>query len=134
MIYADSGIIIRLIEGVDKVRAPIMECLRQIDDPDRIIVTSRLTTLECRCRPMRDGQDELLGVYDRFFSSREVILRELDAAVVEKATVLRASSGLRTPDAIHAATAILSGASAFWTTDKRFSKCAELAVQLFQAA
>ena len=60
-------------------------------------------------------------------------IREIDAAVVEKATELRAGFGLKTPDAIHAATAMLAGTRSFWTTDADFSKCPGLAVEVFKA-
>ena len=59
----------------------------------------------------------MLSLYEIFFSGDEVDIREVDAAVVEKATELRAIVGLKTPDAIHAATAILAGVQSFWTTD-----------------
>lgn len=67
------------------------------------------------------------------FASEEVILKEIDAAVIEKATELRAAVGLKTPDAIHAATAILGGVAAFWTSDTRLSKCPGLTVEVFKA-
>jgi len=133
MIYADTGIIMRLIEGTDRVRIPIESRLHKIDDEDCTIVTSRLSRLECRCRPLRDKQNDLLDLYESFFASREVALKEIDAAVVEKATIVRATQGLKTPDAIHAATAILSAASMFWTTDRGFCRCSELTVEVFDA-
>ncbi len=57
----------------------------------------------------------------------------IDAAVVEKATELRAHFGLKTPDAIHAATAMLAGVDLFWTTDTDFAKCQGLKVEVFKA-
>lgn len=82
---------------------------------------------------MRDNQDHLLSQYEIFFYGQEVDIREIDSAVVENATELRANNGLQTPDAIHAATAILAGVKSFWTTDADFSKCPGLAVELFRA-
>ena len=134
MIYADSGIIMRWIEGMEDVRSPIESRWQQLAPADRVFVTSRLSRLECRCKPLREHQEELLRLYDTFFAGKELIVREIDDAVVERATELRARVGLKTPDAIHAATAILAGVAAFWTTDARFSKCSELAVEVFRAA
>jgi predicted nucleic acid-binding protein len=92
-----------------------------------------MACLECRCKPLRDHQADLLHLYEIFFASKEVDLREVDAAVVEKATELRATLGLKTPDAIHIATAMLAGAAAFWTTDARLTKCPGLTIEVFRA-
>ena len=133
MIYADSGIIMRWVEGTSQARDPIRLCWQQLPPTDRAFATSRLSRLECRCKPLHDNQEHLLRQYEIFFSGREVDVREIDAAVVEKATDLRAKVGLKTPDAIHAATAILAGVKSFWTTDFDFFKCPDLNVELFRA-
>ena len=49
---------------------------------------------------------------------------DLNRAVFEMATTLRAESHLKTPDALHLATAIQSGCSEFWTNDKKLVKVA----------
>ncbi len=134
MIYADSGIIMRWLEGIERTRAPIKTRWQQLSPADRVFVTSRIARLECRCKPLRQRQDGLLRLYDIFFAGREVEMREIDAAVVEKATELRANVGLKPPDAIHAATALLTGVAEFWTTDARISKCPQLTVIVFPAA
>ncbi|MEN6407363.1 MAG: type II toxin-antitoxin system VapC family toxin [Thermoguttaceae bacterium] len=133
MIYADSGVIMRWVEGISEVRRPIEMRWRQIPPSSRRFVTSRLSRLECRCRPLKNRQERLLGQYEIFFSGQEVDVRDVDVAVVEKATELRASFGLKTPDAIHAATAILADVEMFWTTDADFTKCLGLPVEVFRA-
>ena len=74
------------------------------------LVTSRLTRLECRSKPMRAGDLATLAQFDVFFAGVELVLAELSPAVVERATELRARYNLRTPDALHYATAVESGA------------------------
>jgi uncharacterized protein len=133
MIYADSGILIRLIEGADRLRLPIESRLRGMRSQGKTLITSRLSRLECRCKPMKEGKQFVLSLYDGFFDTQEVLLREIDAAVIEQATRLRAGFGLKASDAIHAATAVLAGVSEFWTADRDFSQCAELNVRLFDA-
>ena len=51
-------------------------------------------------------------------------LRVIDVTqvIADRAATLRAKYGLRTPDAIHLATAIESGAKKFVTADRRLSK------------
>jgi predicted nucleic acid-binding protein len=89
--------------------------------------------LECRCKPLRENQHDILRLYDGFFETQEILLLEIDATVIEKATELRALFALKVSDAIHAATAILAGASEFWTADRDFSQCPDLRVELFDA-
>ncbi len=120
MIYADSGILIRLIEGADRLRLPIESRLREIRSHGKTLITSRLSRLECRCKPMKESQEYILSLYDGFFDTQEVLLQEIDAAVIERATELRAAFGLKASDAIHAATAILGSVAEFWTADRDF--------------
>ena len=133
MIYADAGIIMRLIEGAAKVREPIEARLEGIRSQRPLILTSRLSRLECRCKPLRNNRERLLRLYDTFFVGPEVKIIEVGKAVVEKATEVRASFGFKTPDAIHAATAILAGVSEFWTADRDYLRCPELKIELFDA-
>ena len=133
VIYADTSLILRLMEGLDSVRAPIEARLQSLRPSGLMVLTSRLARLECRCKPLRANDARTLALYDGFFASREVVVKEIDAATVERATDLRAHLGLKTPDAIHAATAILAKASAFWTTDRNFQRVPDLAVELFPA-
>ena len=56
--------------------------------------------------------------------------RTTASAVVERATELRARYQVRTPDALHLATAIESSAVAFLTGDAALKRCTELNIQV----
>jgi predicted nucleic acid-binding protein len=72
----------------------------------------------------------LLALYDAFFSSMEVDVLELTPAVVEKATDVRTVLNVKTPDALHLASAILAGANSFLTGDKNLARCTEIVVEV----
>jgi predicted nucleic acid-binding protein len=72
----------------------------------------------------------LLALYDAFFAGVEVEILDLSSAVVEKATVLRASLNVKTPDALHLASGILAGASAFLTGGRSLARCLEIPVEV----
>ena len=130
MIYVDANIVIRLIEGDDPTRAPLEARLLPLRGTGRFMLTSRLTLLECRVKPLRVNDAALLALYDAFFAGSEVEILEITAAVVEKATEVRASLNVKTPDAIHLATAIISGATAFLTGDRGLVRCTEVSVEV----
>ena len=52
-------------------------------------------------------------------------VKPLSVEISAEAARLRAASGMRTPDAIHAATAMKAGASAIITNDKAFLRLSE---------
>jgi predicted nucleic acid-binding protein len=130
VIYADANVIIRLIEGDAVTRAPIEARLLPLRGTGRFLLTSRLSLLECRCKPLRAGDAPLLALYDAFFASAEVTLAEIGAAVIARATEYRAHLNVRTPDAIHLATAFVEGATAFLTGDRALTRCTDVTVEV----
>jgi uncharacterized protein len=119
------NMIVRLIEGDAATRGPIEARLAPLRGTGRFLLTSRLSRLECRVKPLRNRDSALLGLYDAFFTGTEVELLEVTEAVLEKATGIRADLNLKTPDAIHLARAILAGLSGFLTGDRNLARCTE---------
>ena len=129
--YLDSSAIIYLIEGSPIVRAQVAAHIAGADsDPAGRLITSHLARLECRVKPLRDGDAALLGTYDAFFTRARVLVVDLTAAVLDRATELRARHGFKTPDAIHLASAMEAGADAFLTGDAGLAKCPGMTVEL----
>jgi predicted nucleic acid-binding protein len=123
LIYADASAIMRLVDGDEPARQRVEEIIRRHGGP---IVTSIISVIECRSKPLRDGDDERVRRYDSFFSSRDMTLAAVDRAVADLATQLRAKFNLKTPDAIHVATASAHAASVLVTTDHDFARCSGL--------
>jgi uncharacterized protein len=130
LIYLDANVVIRLVEGDASTRTPLVARLAQSLGVPGSSVTSRLSRLECRSKPLRTGDLGTLSQYDVFFAGVELVLAEVNAVVIERATELRARYNLRTPDALHYATAVEVGATVFLTGDRALSRCLEVPVEV----
>jgi predicted nucleic acid-binding protein len=130
-LYLDACAIIYAIEGLPAFRGAVVAHIAQVEaTASGVLTTSRLSRLECRLKPLRDRQADLLTQYDKFFARRAFELVEISAAVVERATDLRASHGFKTPDALHLATAIEAQVDIFLTGDSGLVRCPGLNVVL----
>jgi len=129
MVYLDANCIIYAIEGASPLRETVLAKIAPGGRATKLM-TSRLSRLECRVKPMKDGNADLMKDYDLFFTSTDLRITEITAAVIETATELRAKYGLRTPDALHLATAIVESAEVFLTGDKQLTRCKEIRVDL----
>jgi predicted nucleic acid-binding protein len=91
------------------------------------IVTSILTLTEVLVHPLRLGDHALASQYRRILlQADQVTTVPVSEMVAEEAARLRARHNLRTPDAIHLATAIRSGAASFLTNDRQLPKLSGL--------
>jgi predicted nucleic acid-binding protein len=134
-IYLDACILIYLVEAASPFHAIVVRRLLQHQaDPASRLVTSRLSCLECRMRPIRDNDRELLSAFDRLFSANRMVIVEITAEVVASATNLRARYGFKTPDAIHLASAIEGKADLFLTGDSTLARCTDIAVEVIADA
>ena len=85
-------------------------------------VTSTLTITEVLVHPLRKAQLGLAAQYQRILlNSRNLTVVPVSPPIAEEAAELRARYNLRTPDAIHLATAIHARATSFLTNDKELS-------------
>ncbi len=106
--------------------APIFSAV----DTGRIeIVTSALTLLEVLVVPYRVGNRALAERYEALLTrSRGVRLVEIDRAQLRGAAQLRASFGVRTPDALQLAAALSERCPVYVTNDRRLPLIAGMAV------
>jgi predicted nucleic acid-binding protein len=118
VVYLDTNVLIYMTEGDAAQRALLRPKFKAFAVANARLITSDLAYTEVLVRPIRDDNQELLRAYERLMSEwvePQPIARE----VLYLAAKLRAeTANQRTPDAIHVATAILSGAHVFVTGDK----------------
>nr|VFK79455.1 MAG: PIN domain-containing protein [Candidatus Kentron sp. SD] len=90
------------------------------------IVTSDLTLLEVLVKPFKVGDKLLQGIYRDLLNVDEVERVPLNPVLLEQAASLRAATGIKTPDAIHAACALARKAVLFISNDKGLQSVPEL--------
>lgn len=92
-------------------------------------VTSAVTLLEVLVVPYRAGNLPLANRYEALLNrSRGVRLREINRALLRAAAQLRATTGVRTPDALQLAAALAEGCTAFVTNDRRLPSLPRLRI------
>jgi predicted nucleic acid-binding protein len=119
-IYLDTNIFIYALEGYAEFVDELTTLFENIDVGNMRAVTSELTLAEILVRPFIDGNRERQIVYQQALQTSEVLqVIPVRRDVLVEAARLRSVANLRLPDAIHAATAILTGCETFLTNDRR---------------
>jgi len=135
VVFLDASAIIYLIEGDRAVRQATQEVIKRLnaDQSEPAFAVSALSLLECRVHPIREGDDRRLDRFDSFFNDPGLTIIELDRQVIDKATILRAQQGLRTPDALQAASClIIDPKTPFITGDRDFKNLKPLKTHLIE--
>ena len=131
--FFDASALIYLIEGKEPFAARVRKQLSATvsKHPDLASAVSRLTWLECRVGPMKANDADSLAAFDAFFAHPDLIWVEITQDVVELAAAIRVRHGLRTPDALQAASCLQLGSEhLFLTGDASFRRVAGLNVKL----
>ena len=95
---------------------------KEAQDGNLTIVSSPVLVVESLVKPLRDGNTEVEVQYHELFESNEVRRLEGSYAVFVDAARPRTETGLATPDALHAATALRAGCALFITNDADFRR------------
>jgi len=125
----DSSIFIYFIEE-HPLFLPVVEPLfSSVAARHVAVVTSSLTLLEVLVRPLRANLPALAAEYEQILTrSSGITLVPLDLPLLRLAANLRATSGLKTPDALQLAAALGSGCGVFFTNDERIPQVPGLRV------
>ena len=125
----DASVRLCLVEGAEPFAFRARRALSDLAgrEPPVAVALSRLTWLGCRVHPLREGNAAVLEAFDAFFQRPDIVWVDLSGQVIELATAIRARTGLKTPDALQAASCLQLGADhLFVTGDTAFRKVAGL--------
>jgi predicted nucleic acid-binding protein len=132
-LFLDANIIIYRVEAVEPFNQQVLATVQELVvlHPNSGFAVSRLSMMECLVKPLRDQNSADVERYRGFFASAGLQIIEVSSLVLETATLLRARHGLRTPDAIQAASAMsIKGPVTFITGNRQFGKVPGLNVRL----
>lgn len=118
----DSNILIYTIEQHPAYLETLQQLWFHCDLENRPPIISALAVTECLVAPIRSGMHEFVRRYEEHLHSSSVMMVEISTPILRRAAQLRADNkSLRTPDAIHLATALENRCSTFLTNDLRLA-------------
>lgn len=119
--YIDANVFIYAIERIEGFVPLVADLMPAIDEEVFHAVTSELTLAETLVKPLREDNDELAADYVAAIQPRHALrVVPVSREILIDAAGMRASTGLKLPDAIHAVTALQAGCVHFVTNDARF--------------
>jgi predicted nucleic acid-binding protein len=128
-VYLDANGFIYSIERIDPYRSILDTLWLTVSAGHVTIVTSELTLLEVLVKPLKVGDATTATLFRTVLKhTPDVQMLHITQSVLESAANLRATLGMKTPDAIHLATALLNGSKLFVTNDSAFRRVTDLTV------
>jgi uncharacterized protein len=128
-LYLDSVVVIYLVEQ-HPTFGPVATAAVTRLVPTALVGTE-LTRMECLVLPRRRNDQTREADFNRFFTQKYLPFPLVDAAVFHRATDLRAMyPKLKTPDALHLASAIEVGCDVFVTNDAQLRAVTEIRVEV----
>ena len=116
-VYLDTSAIIYSVERNEPYFTLLAPAWQQAEAGQFAVVCSELVVAETLVRPIREGNAELEAAFRAVFAAPEVDLIPATRELWDDTAHLRAETGLRTPDALHAMTALRTGCALFITND-----------------
>lgn len=127
----DTSIFIYLLEESPEHLLLSRKLLRAVEIGKLSGIFSCIGVLELLTGLKKQGRADLVDQYKFILANfQNLTIVGIDADTVDIASDLRAKYALKTPDAIHVATAISEGAKTFVTNDKRLKQMTEIDVKL----
>ncbi len=129
LVYLDTDVIIYSVEKIEPYWSLLQPMWQAAQSGNFLLVGSELLLLETLVKPIQADDKKLEQLFRQLLlTSVEVQLYPINLPILEQAIQLRATLNLKSPDAIHAATALSLGCTLFLTNDKVFNRVPGLTV------
>jgi predicted nucleic acid-binding protein len=132
VVYIDTAPIIYSVEQHPEYASSLRPLWVASKSGEIQVISSELALLETLVAPLKQGDSVLADVYTELLTATEMRLVPITLDVLRDAARLRADTNMRTPDAIHAATALAAGCDLFVTNDSGFRRATSLPVVLIR--
>lgn len=131
VIGIDSSVFIYLLEEHPQFLSRARKALLSVQEGKYEAVLSVIGMIEILTGPKLQGKKELAAHYKELIKNfPHVRIMGIDESVVDIASDLRGKYRLRTPDAIHIATAIAHSAEKFVTNDMALKVVTEIPIEM----
>lgn len=121
-VYIDANAIIYSVERIEPYRGLLVPMWQEAGAGRFTLASSELVVLETLIKPLRDSNARLEMLFRSVFAATEMELIPATLTIWEDAARIRAATGLKTSDALHAATALSAGCALFITNDTDFRR------------
>lgn len=125
-VYLDTSAIIYSVERIEPYLSLLAPAWQAAETGRFDLVCSELTIAETLVGPFRAGDRALETACREVFAAPEMQIVPATRELWEGAARLRAETGLKLADALHAATALRIGCGLFITNDADFRRIADL--------
>ncbi len=120
LVYVDAQIIIYSIEKFPNYFPTLEPMWLKLKTGELRLMTSELTLLETLVMPLKQADIKLVQTYEELLLGTDIQLISISQKILRDAATLRATTNLKTPDAIHATTALSTTCAFFLTNDRAF--------------
>ena len=128
LVYIDTPVAIYSVEWNPDYFSLLQQLWLKLQAREIEVVSSELILMETLVLPLKNADTFLLDAYEELLLSGGMQLIPISQSILRQAANLRATSNLKTPDAIHAATALSVSCNQFITNDKGFRNVASLPI------
>ena len=131
-VYVDTAILIYSVEANPDYRQLLRPLWLKLKASELEVISSELALMEVLIVPLRNNDTALVQDYKQLMLEGDMQLIPISQTILREAARLRATTNLRTPDAIHVATAMNAGCTLFLTNDRGFRRILNLSVVIIQ--